>query len=99
FGRRRSVRAPGAAAGMRGFLPSNSPRRPPMTTGRTTTGRANQLRLPWPVLGAAARWFAAAVERSRQRRALQHLDDRLLRDIGLTRRDVQAEIERPSWRR
>ncbi|WP_374383843.1 DUF1127 domain-containing protein [Dongia sp.] len=34
----------------------------------------------------------------RQRRALEALDDRLLKDIGLTRCDVEAEVSRPFWR-
>jgi hypothetical protein len=34
----------------------------------------------------------------RQRRALEALDDRMLKDIGLTRCDVEAEISRPVWR-
>lgn len=34
----------------------------------------------------------------RQRRALEALDDRMLKDIGLTRCDVEAEISRPIWR-
>jgi uncharacterized protein YjiS (DUF1127 family) len=38
------------------------------------------------------------VERVRQRRALADLDDRLLRDIGLTRADVWLEIKKPFWR-
>jgi len=43
--------------------------------------------IPRPIIAgvaAAARLFFAAVERSRQRRALAALDDRLLQDIGLT---------------
>lgn len=35
---------------------------------------------------------------SRQRRHLSMLDDRLLRDIGLTRRDVDVEAAKPFWR-
>lgn len=31
----------------------------------------------------------------RQRRTLESLDDRMLRDIGVTRADVAAEIKRP----
>jgi uncharacterized protein YjiS (DUF1127 family) len=38
-------------------------------------------------------WF----ERSRQRRALAELDDRLLDDIGLTRSKVQREAAKPFW--
>ena len=47
-------------------------------------------------LAAAIRQMAA---RSRQRRALARLDDTLLRDIGLTRRDVVREVGKPFWRR
>jgi len=34
----------------------------------------------------------------RQRRALEALDERMLKDIGLTRCDVEAEVSRPIWR-
>lgn len=34
----------------------------------------------------------------RQRRTLEALDDRMLKDIGLTRCDVEAEVSRPFWR-
>jgi uncharacterized protein YjiS (DUF1127 family) len=37
-------------------------------------------------------------ERSRQRAALQRLDDRMLRDVGLTRAEVGRECEKPFWR-
>lgn len=36
-------------------------------------------------------------ERARQRRRLSELDDRLLRDIGLTRADVNREAGKPFW--
>lgn len=36
-------------------------------------------------------------ERARQRRRLSELDDRMLRDIGLTRADVSREVEKPFW--
>ena len=37
-------------------------------------------------------------DRMRQRRHLAELDDRLLRDIGVSRADVEGEISRPFWR-
>lgn len=37
------------------------------------------------------------LDRARQRRHLGELDDRLLRDIGLSRSDVDQEISRPFW--
>jgi len=37
-------------------------------------------------------------ERARQRRQLRTLNDRMLRDIGLTRADVMAESSKPFWR-
>ena len=39
-------------------------------------------------------WF----ERSRQRRALADLDDRLLRDIGVTSAQASREAAKPFWR-
>ena len=37
------------------------------------------------------------LERARQRRHLGELDDRLLRDIGLSRAEVENEVSRPFW--
>jgi uncharacterized protein YjiS (DUF1127 family) len=37
-------------------------------------------------------------ERARQRRALLSLDDRMLRDIGVSRGACAAEGQKPSWR-
>jgi uncharacterized protein YjiS (DUF1127 family) len=36
-------------------------------------------------------------ERARQRHRLAELDDRMLKDIGLTRADVTREVEKPFW--
>ena len=38
------------------------------------------------------------IERARQRNALARLDDRDLRDIGITRADAAREYEKPFWR-
>jgi uncharacterized protein YjiS (DUF1127 family) len=38
------------------------------------------------------------LERVHQRRHLAQLSDHMLKDIGLTRADVEAEILKPFWR-
>ena len=43
-------------------------------------------------------WIGEAMERSRQRNDLARLDDRLLKDIGLTRYDALVEFHKPFWR-
>ena len=50
-------------------------------------------------------WFAGGFEqvlawldRARQRRQLQQLGDHMLKDIGLSRADVEAEVCKPFWR-
>jgi uncharacterized protein YjiS (DUF1127 family) len=47
---------------------------------------------------AAIRGVLFWMERSRQRRALAELDDRLLRDIGLTREEALQERANPFWK-
>ena len=42
-------------------------------------------------------WAISCRERAAQRRQLARLDDRLLRDIGLTRTDVAAECGKWFW--
>jgi uncharacterized protein YjiS (DUF1127 family) len=37
------------------------------------------------------------LDSARQRRHLGELDDRLLRDIGLSRAEVEHELSRPFW--
>jgi uncharacterized protein YjiS (DUF1127 family) len=37
-------------------------------------------------------------DRARSRHALQQLDDRMLRDIGVTRADVERQCAKPFWR-
>ena len=53
------------------------------------------------VLGAVVGVFeliAVWQDRRRQRSTLARLDDRMLRDIGLTGADVDAELSKPFWR-
>ena len=54
------------------------------------------------VLQARWRRFHLQVEQSaarqRQRRALGRLDERLLRDIGVSRQDAMREAAKPVWR-
>ena len=46
------------------------------------------------VLDLLSTWF----DRARQRRHLHALDDRMLKDIGLTRADVEFEAQKHFWR-
>ena len=60
---------------------------------RPSRGKAN--------VGLAVRVFDTLMvwlDRIRQRRHLAELDDRLLRDIGLSRSEVHQESSRPFWR-
>ncbi|WP_167331756.1 DUF1127 domain-containing protein [Azospirillum lipoferum] len=40
----------------------------------------------------------SALERRKQRYALMHLDDHQLKDIGLSRSQVEQEVTKPFWR-
>lgn len=63
-------------------------------TGQTLTAAPRFRRRPvglW--LDVMAEW----IERARQRRQLGRLDDRMLKDIGLSRADVDAETRKPFW--
>ena len=58
-----------------------------------------------PELDRPRSWLPALIvgllkmeDRARQRRALARLDDRLLRDVGLSRADVEREYSRPFWK-
>lgn len=66
--------------------------RPP-GLGRSSTLLTTIAALPLFVAELAVYWTSLA----RERRALARLDDRLLRDIGLTRADVEAETSRRFW--
>ena len=45
-----------------------------------------------------ANWLILAEERSLQKRALLRLDDAQLKDIGLTRDDIDAVVSHTFWR-
>ena len=55
-----------------------------------------------PALARAPKAFIdlllAWQERAEQRGRLRRLDDRLLRDVGLSRADVEMEANKPFWR-
>jgi uncharacterized protein YjiS (DUF1127 family) len=44
------------------------------------------------------RGVAESFRRARQRRDLASLSDHALRDIGLSRSDVESEVGKPFWR-
>ena len=46
-------------------------------------------------VGAIARWWTA---RARSRQSLRELDDRLLRDVGITRLQADHEANKAFWR-
>ena len=46
------------------------------------------------MLGQAIRWLDAALRLARERRDLAALDDRMLKDIGLSRADADREWSR-----
>ena len=49
-------------------------------------------------LAAVVEQVLAWHDRARQRRRLAELSDHMLRDIGLTRADAWAEVDKPFWR-
>ena len=63
----------------------------------TTPTQRRRFRLP-PWITAAFRLLGRWLQTGRQRQQLAMLDDRMLRDLGLSRMDVQIEIEKPFWR-
>ncbi len=64
----------------------------PLSSGADLWARGYALLLT--LLDRPALWR----ERRRQRLALGQLDDRMLKDIGLSRADILAETSRPFWR-
>jgi uncharacterized protein YjiS (DUF1127 family) len=50
-----------------------------------------------PGIASLLRYILTWAERARQRRALQALDEWVLKDIGLSRADVMREYEKSFW--
>ncbi|MGE0723378.1 MAG: DUF1127 domain-containing protein [Alphaproteobacteria bacterium] len=62
--------------------------------------RAIGLDLSLTAIGEAIlRAVIAWQDRARERHQLATLDDRLLRDIGLSRCDIAKEVDKPFWQR
>lgn len=49
------------------------------------------------LVGALARFIVHCWNRAQQRRTLAHLDSRLLKDIGVSSRQVKSEIRKLPW--
>lgn len=69
-----------------------------MTSG-VTRGSVPAMNPPWPTQGSGlwttiVRYFVTALVVSRERRELASLDDRMLKDIGLSRSLAEREISR-----
>lgn len=68
-------------------------------TAKTLTPLTTSPRLP--LIAALAVRFACAVtlwdQRYRSRNELKYMDDHLLKDIGVTRRQADIEAIRPFW--
>ncbi|BDW89198.1 MAG: hypothetical protein AXW12_07260 [Thalassospira sp. Nap_22] len=47
------------------------------------------------VMISAAEYLARLQAHSRDRHALQRLDDHMLKDVGLTRSDIEQELSKP----
>ena len=70
-------------------------RNPTWTENRLQTTRGNAAD---GVMRLFLRGVAEGVRRARQRQDLAGLSDYSLRDIGLSRADVDLEVRKPFWR-
>jgi uncharacterized protein YjiS (DUF1127 family) len=74
---------------------------PSLTGRRTATAsgdydRAKAQRLFWGT--RFWRWCARCAARSRERQTLAQLDDRDLKDMGMTREQAKTEAAKPFWK-
>jgi uncharacterized protein YjiS (DUF1127 family) len=63
-----------------------------------TAGRADHAARGRELLRTGAETLLTWLERAQQRRHLRTLSDHMLRDIGLSRVDIEAEAGKPFWR-
>jgi uncharacterized protein YjiS (DUF1127 family) len=72
---------------------------PSMRTSHATLAGLTARSRPWRAGGlvGVVDLLLAWHERGRQRRHLRAFDDHMLRDIGLSRADVEAEADKPFW--
>jgi uncharacterized protein YjiS (DUF1127 family) len=63
----------------------------------TLTGGMMVPATPWTSAAVLIEGVLAWAERVRQRRHLSELSDHMLKDIGLSRADVEAEVAKPFW--
>ncbi|MBK8159712.1 MAG: DUF1127 domain-containing protein [Rhodospirillaceae bacterium] len=68
---------------------------PPITSGVAPRPRGTRLFLRWSValLDRILLWL----ERNRQRRHLRSLSNHMLKDLGLSRADVEQELRKRPW--
>ncbi|PWR20170.1 DUF1127 domain-containing protein [Zavarzinia aquatilis] len=79
---------------MTNCIETKSPALSPVETRKETTGRVTVWTLAARAVTALLVWQRRAMERHHMRR----MDDRLLRDIGLSRADIESEAAKPFWR-
>lgn len=72
-----------------------------MTAIRTVHAMWKAKAGPWGgagIFGAVIAVLIALQERSRRRQHLRQLDDRLLLDVGMSKKDIRLEAEKSIWR-
>ena len=72
----------------------NHAEKQPLIVSRSLAARGHREPLLARIFGRLIVWH----ERQSQRHRLRDLDERALRDLGLTRSDVEREARKPFWR-
>jgi uncharacterized protein YjiS (DUF1127 family) len=68
------------------------------TSYATLAGRMTSPAVPRASITRRVEVLLTWLERARQRRQLGQLSDHMLKDIGLSRSDVEIETAKPFWR-